>query len=184
MPNIESKKSIARMSKNTLFKELQKQDPEELLRLLKEVSKRFALAKTYLQLEFGIAAEETLEKYKRQLKKEYFPETRPGKARGTRANKILKEFDNLVAFPEDSLELRFYQLQLASEYFRLFSIVKEAFVNNLIQNWTLFCQLVQKHDAWDNYEERLQKLIEENFGKSLIRRSLKEILHRRGDNIW
>lgn len=168
------------MTKNNLLKELQKQDPEELLRLLAEVAKRFPIAKTYLQLEFGMGSEEILQKYKKQLMKEYFPGSRPGKARGSRANKILKEFDNLVAFPEDSLELRFYQLELVGEYYCYYGYNTDPFINNLTQNWTLFCKLIRKHQAWESYEDKLEQLLDEKFSHSSLGRNLRLILEKRG----
>lgn len=147
------------MAKTTLKKELEKQDPEELLRLLTEVARRFPVANMYLTMEFGLESEKILEKYRKELKKEYFPTRGYGKARSSKVNRIIKEFCQVAAFQEDVLEMRWYQLQLALEYYMTYSRDYEPFLNNLFKNWEAFWILARKEGWWSQYEEKLEAFV-------------------------
>ena len=106
------------MAKKSLVKELEKQDPEELLRLLTEVTRRFPVAKMYLTMEFGLEGTTIVEKYQREIYKEYFPKRGTGKARSSKVNKILKEFSLISAFREDLVDMYWFQVKNAISYYQ------------------------------------------------------------------
>ena len=123
------------MAKRSLIKELEKQESEELLRLLEEVSRRFPVAEMYLRMEFGFEAEPILEKYRKALTKEYFPSRGRGKARVSRADRILKEFALVSAFPDDLMDMHWFQLHLAIRYHLVFGHDYEPFIKGIHRNW-------------------------------------------------
>jgi hypothetical protein len=170
------------MAKTSLKKELEKQDPEELLRLLTEVARRFPVANMYLTMEFGLENEKILEKYKKELKKEYFPTRGHGKARSSKVNRILKEFCLVAAFQEDVLEMRWYQLQLAIEYYISYGHDYEPFLNNLCKNWETFWVLARKEGWWSQYETKFDEVVPARWKGKFLFQTLDKLKERA--SVW
>lgn len=161
--------------KTKLTKELEKQDPEELLRLIREMARRFPIANMYLSMEFGIDSEAILVKYKKQLDKEYFPTRGHGKARSSRANRILKEFDKLAAFAQDAADLRFYQIELAAQYQKSHDYYYEPFIQNIYSNWQTLTVLLHKQGLLADFQDRVELLLGKTLKGTFIQENLQEI---------
>jgi len=161
--------------KTKLTKELEKQDPEELLRLIREMARRFPIANMYLSMEFGIDSDAILLKYKKQLDKEYFPTRGHGKARSSKANRILKEFDKLAAFAQDAAELRFYQIELATQFQKSYDYYYEPFIQNIYANWHTLTVLLHKQGLVDDFQERVNLLLNKTLKGTFFQESLLEI---------
>jgi hypothetical protein len=163
------------MAKRQLQKELEKQDKEELLRLLLEISTRFSVANMYLNMEFGLESESIIEKYKKALTKEYYPARGHGKARSSRANKILKEFYQITAFKEDMVEMAWFQIALAIQYFHDYRPENIPFHTNLIKNWAKFLEMAKSEGLLPNYEEKIKLIFESRIQNSVLGTELKKI---------
>ena len=153
------------MAKKQLVKELEKQDKEELIRLLGEMAKRFPIANMYLTMEFGFESAGIIEKYKKALEKEYFPTRGHGKARSSRVNKILKEFAQIAAFKEDILEMQWYQIERAVVYYQAYHYEYEPFINNLLKNWTTFLSAARSENSLFQFQERIEIMFSDHFKK-------------------
>lgn len=160
------------MAKKGLLKELEKQEPEELLRLLGELSARFPVADMYLRMEFGFEAEPIIEKYRKSLLKEYFPSRGRGKARVSRAEKILKEFALVSAFPEDLLEMYWFQLEQALRYHGTYAHDYEPFIKGIFRTWEKILNFSEAGSDKDSCAEKLRKIYP-SAGSRLL---LKELL--------
>lgn len=168
--------------KQKLSKELEKQDPEELLRLIREMARRFPIANMYLSMEFGIDSEAILLKYKKQLDKEYFPGRGYGKARSSKASRILKEFDKLAAFPQDIAELRLYQIELAAQFHKAHDYFQETFIQNLYANWHHFTSLLHKHGLVEDFQNRVDILLDKTLKGTFIQEAFLEIWNEKSDD--
>jgi hypothetical protein len=164
------------MAKRQLIKELEKQDKEELVRILTEMSRRFPIANMYLTMEFGFESAGIIEKYKKAIRKEYFPTRGYGKARSSKVAKILKEFTQIAAFQEDVVELMWYQIENAIDYYKLFGSEYEPFLNNLLKNWKFFLEKARKEGLMPLYSEKADALFTERFKKSWLATQLIFIL--------
>jgi len=151
------------MAKKQLVKELEKQDKEELVRILGEMAKRFPIANMYLTMEFGFESAGIIEKYKKAIEKEYFPNRGHGKARSSRVNKILKEFAQIAAFKDDILEMQWYQIQRAVTYYQAYHHEYEPFINNLLKNWTVFLSATKSENSLSHFEKRIEDLFTDHF---------------------
>jgi len=147
------------MAKKSLFRELEKQEPEELLRLLEEVSKRFPVAEMYLRMEFGFEPEPIIEKYRKALTKEYFPTRGRGKARVSRSEKILKEFALVSAFPEDLLEMQWFHLNLSLRYHFAFGHEYEPFIRGIFRTWEKILDQSREMGQLATCAEKLEAMI-------------------------
>jgi len=154
--------------KTKLSKELEKQDGEELLRLVKELARRFPVASMYLTMEFGLDSQPIIDKYKKQIYKEYFPTRGHGKARSSRVNKILKEFTQVAAFQEDVLDIRLYQVELAVEYYRSYVYDYEPFITNLFKNWSTLIGMLHKEGLVGDYNERVGRMFNDKFVRYFV----------------
>ena len=170
------------MAKKQLIKELEKQDKEELVRLLAEMSKRFPVANMYLTMEFGFENAGIIEKYKKALEKEYFPARGHGKARSSRINKILKEFTQIAAFKDDILEMKWYQIERAVVYYRSYHYEYEPFINNLIKNWSAFLSAAKSENSLSQFEKRIQNLFTDGFKKFWLYEKFWEIYNQPEDS--
>ena len=144
-----------------------------MLRLLKEMAKRFPIAQMYLNMEFGFENQVIVEKYKKALIKEYFPTRGHGKARSSKVNQMLKEFTQIAAFQEDVLEIYFFQVELAVQYYRAYLYEYMPFLNQIYKNWTFIIKLAHQGGWADTYQPRVDKMLDENFirydlGESMI----------------
>jgi len=164
------------MAKNTLQKELEKQDPEELLRLLSEISRRFPVAKMYLTMEFGLEGTAIIEKYKKEITNEYFPTRGTGKARSSRITKILKEFALISAFKEDLVEMYWFQVKSAIGYYQNYQYEYDPFRKNLLKNWKIFIDLAREERSLDSYLPRMEEFFTERFKRYWLYDELMQIL--------
>jgi len=162
------------VAKKVLSKELEKQEPEELLRLLNEISKRFPVAKMYLTMEFGFDGIVIIEKYKKLIEKEYFPSRGHGKARSSKVTKILKEFNQIAAFREDVLDMQLYQIERAVVYYQAYRHEYEPFINNLIKNWSAFLSAASKEGFLFQYQERIEKMFTDRFKKFWLQKEMED----------
>ena len=163
------------MAKKILSKELAKQEPEELLRLLDELSRRFPVARMYLNMEFGLEAESIVEKYRKALQKEYFPTRGRGRARISRSDKILKEFGMISAFSEDLLEMNWFQVELAIRYHLHYMYEYEPFMKGLLRNWKTTVQLARETGSLPDYMNKLETIFPGEFRTYYLHRLLKDI---------
>jgi hypothetical protein len=118
---------------------------------------------------------EIIEKYKKALEKEYFPTRGHGKARSSRVNKILKEFAQIAAFKEDILEMQWYQIERAVVYYQAYHHEYEAFINNLLKNWTTFLSAARSENILPQFEERIKIMFSDHFKKFWLYGRLWEI---------
>lgn len=165
------------MAKKSLVKELEKQDPEELLRLLTEVTRRFPVAKMYLTMEFGLEGTSIVEKYQREIYKEYFPKRGTGKARSSKVNKILKEFSLISAFREDLVEMYWFQVKHAISYYQTYVHDYEPFLNNLFKNWKIFLDMAREEGLLSTYEPQMDALFSDRFKRYWLYAQLMDILN-------
>ena len=163
------------MAKKQLVKELEKQDKQELVRILGEMAKRFPVANMYLTMEFGFESAGIIEKYKKAIEKEYFPSRGHGKARSSRVNKILKEFTLIAAFKEDIFEMQWFQIQRAVIYYQSYHHEYEPFINNLLKNWVTFLSAAKSENNLSQFEKRIEELFSDNFRKFWLSGKLRKI---------
>jgi hypothetical protein len=123
-------------------------------------------------MEFGFEPEPILEKYRKALTKEYFPTRGRGKARVSRAEKILKEFALVSAFPEDLLEMHWFQLKLAIRYYFANDYQYEPFLRGIFRAWEKILNLSRENNAWGNAHEMLASQFPEWAKKSGLHRAL------------
>lgn len=161
--------------KSKLLKELDKQDKEELLRLLKEISRRFPLAKMYLNMEFGIDSLPIIEKYKKLIDKEYFPARGQGKARSSKVNRTIKEFTRLVVFPEDLADIRLHQVEQAVRFMEIHNHQSEVFLSNLQSQWMETAQYLHKQDLTSSFSDRIETLLHGVWHLKKMQRKFNEI---------
>lgn len=158
-----------------LRKELEKQDTEELVRLIAEMSERFPIARMYLTMEFGFESSGIIEKYRKAIHREYFPGRGKGKARSSRVNKMLKEFFQIAAFQEERIEMRLYALENMVEYYRLYIHDYEPFLKNLFRHWLAYLQGAQAEGLFETHADRLNKMMTEKFKQYGVGQKMVEI---------
>ena len=90
--------------------------------------------------------------------------------------KILKEFTQIAAFQEDVVELMWYQIENAIDYYKLFGSEYEPFLNNLLKNWKFFLEKARKEGLMPLYSEKVDALFTERFKKSWLATQLIFIL--------
>jgi hypothetical protein len=160
------------MAKKSLPKELEKQDTEELLRLLNEVARRFPVAKMYLTMEFGLESTSIIGKYKKEITKEYFPTRGYGKARSSKVAKILKEFSLISAFKEDLVDMYWFQIKLAIKFHHTYDYFYEPFMNSLVKNWVKFLELAREQALMETYLPLFEAEFNEKKRKDFLYRLL------------
>lgn len=161
--------------KSKLLKELDKQDKEELLRLLKGLSRRFPLAKMYLNMEFGIDTLPIIEKYKKLIDKEYFPSRGNGKARSSKVNRTIKEFSRLVVFPEDLADIRLHQVEQAVRFMEAHHYQSDVFLSNLQTQWGETAQYLHKHDLASSFSDRIENLLRGTWRSKKMQKTFNDI---------
>jgi hypothetical protein len=129
----------------------------------------------YLTMEFGLENESILEKYRKEIRKEYFPNRGRGKARSSRIQRILKEFCLVSAFQEDVLAMYGYQLQMAVEYYRQYDYDYPPFLNNLFKNWKIYLDLLREQGKWEELETEMKDVFNPRFKRTWLYDRLMEI---------
>ena len=145
-----------------LTKYLNQLSKEELIKEVEKLNSKFANVKEYYESELSEDNSALIAKYKKAIKKEFFPSDKSGvscEARSSVLRKIISDFSKISVFEVDLIELILYRVEMAIEYTAEYGDVDEQFYTSAENYFAKACVLIAKNKMENTYEERCMKMI-------------------------
>lgn len=137
---------------------LQSLTEEELRDELHLLYKRFPQLREYYAVELSERPGEVLDKYKRKLRRAFFPTRGRGKRGRSQSRTILRDFRAINDRSRDLTELYFYRAELLAEYAVTHRRDSDAFLNSVTTAFTEACSLAHEHVLLDEFRPGAEAL--------------------------
>lgn len=129
----------------------------ELREELETLYQRFAVLREYYRMELG-DSKVLVDKYKREMRKSFFPVRGRGKRGRSASRKIIKAFAEISIHPKDLVELHFYRAELMAEYIGSMRIDSDAFHDSTVKEYEEACGMAEREVLLDSYAEGARQL--------------------------
>ncbi|THH39950.1 DUF6155 family protein [Neolewinella litorea] len=123
---------------------------EELREELERLYGRFPVLREYYQMELT-DPKKVVDKYKKELRKSFFPSRGRGKRGRSVSRKIIKKFSEVSIHPKDLVELYFYRAELMAEYIGAQRIDSEAYHDSTVKAFEEACELADREVLLDYF---------------------------------
>ncbi len=134
-------------------------DEAELREELETLYQRFAVLREYYRMELG-DPKGLLDKYKRDMRKTFFPTRGKGKRGRSASRRIIKAFAEISVRPKDLVELHFYRAELMTEYIGARCIDSNPFHDSTVKAYEEACALAEREVLLDYYADGARRLAE------------------------
>ncbi len=134
---------------------------DELVQEIIKLHSKFDNVKEYYQSEL-LADSSVLDKYKKQITKEFFPygvSGRPGDARAAILRKMISDFTKVAVFEVDVIELILHRVEMAVAFTAAYGDIDMPFYTAAENNFDKVCTLIVKNKLIDKYNERCANMI-------------------------
>ncbi|MEM9929484.1 MAG: DUF6155 family protein [Bacteroidota bacterium] len=140
-----------------LLKEL---DDDELREELQNLYDRFPVIREYYKLELSANTTKVLEKYKKDVRKAFFPSRgwRMSRRGRSNSNKIIKAFSEVSIHSRDLVELMFYRVEVMIEAIAHFRVDNESFHDSTVKSFAKAMALAQKEMLLDSFRPQIATL--------------------------
>ncbi|MEL7160084.1 MAG: DUF6155 family protein [Bacteroidota bacterium] len=141
-----------------LLKELEEAELREELRMLYD---RFPAVKEYYRLELSANTAAVLDKYKKLVRKAFFPGRgrRMGKRGRSNSKKVLKDFSQVSIHSRDLVELHFYRVRVMLEAANHYYVDNEGFHKSIVSSYQQACRLAEQEVLLDGFRDTARELI-------------------------
>jgi hypothetical protein len=141
-----------------LLKEL---DDDDLREEMKSLYDRFPVIREYYKLELSNNTSKVLDKYKKDVRKAFFPGRGYRVARRGRSNsnKIIKSFTEVSIHARDLIELHFYRVEVMIEAISYFNIDNDAFHESAVKSFAKSMNLASKELLLESFRPTIDRLV-------------------------
>lgn len=130
-----------------------------------ELFKLFPGVKEYYKVKLDPAGEKDIvEKYKKIIKDEFFPDRGFGKLRYSIMKKALDDFRKISRSPENIAELMISHTEYGVEFTNEYGDIDERFYNNIEGMYEKALQFIFKEHLDKQYSDRLRRIMEDGGG--------------------
>lgn len=151
-----------RVMKKDFLRLLRELDEDELREELRGLYERFPVLREYYRLELGASTAPVLDRYRKQIRKAFFPARGHRVARRGRSEskKILKAFAEISIHPRDLVELYFYRVEVMVDAIDHFRIDREPFYKSVVSAYEAALGLAEAEVLVDSFRERINRLVD------------------------
>lgn len=144
-----------------LLKELEE---DELREELQNLYDRFPVLREYYKLELSANTGKVLEKYKKDVRKAFFPSRgwRMSRRGRSNSNKIIKAFSEVSIHSRDLVELMLYRVEVMTEAIDHFRVDNESFHDSTVKSFAKALALARKEVLLDAFRPKMEQLAQ-NF---------------------
>lgn len=131
----------------------------ELKQEIIELFKLFPTIKEYYSLKVKLDGEdEVLEKYKKKVKDEFFPDKGFGKLRLSDAKKAISDFKKISKSPKNIADLMVSYVEYGVEFTNEYGDINEAFYYSIEKMYLDAMDYISNNGLGDYFEKRLSKI--------------------------
>lgn len=131
----------------------------ELRDELQRLYARFPVLREYYRMELG-DPKLIVDKYKRDLRKAFFPARGKGKRGRSQSRKIIRSFAEISIHPKDLVELHFYRAELMAEYIAARRLDSEAYHESTVKAFADACEMADREVLLDFFGAGARQLTE------------------------
>jgi hypothetical protein len=151
---------MAKLTAKQLEKHLNARSHDDLVIDILELFKRLDAAKDFYQLRLSSAPdEEVLERYKAQIKKEFFPARGFGRGRISIAKKPVSDYAKVSYSAVGQADMMLYYVEMGVEYTNAYGDIDEPFYNSMESMYERACKWIAKHGLLDEFSGRCLKIV-------------------------
>ncbi|MBC2705126.1 DUF6155 family protein [Desulfobacula sp.] len=153
------------MNIRELEKHLAELTKKELISEISFLFKMNSFSKDYLSLKFSQGLKRSiLEKYKQQVKNEFYPQRGEPKLRLSIAKKAVSEFKKVSKSQNDIADIMMFYVENGVEFTCDYGDIDERFYNSMESMFESILKFVQKHNLGKNFQTRCKKIVDDTDG--------------------
>jgi hypothetical protein len=135
----------------------------DLIREIINLSQNIPIVREYYSNLLG-NSQNILEKFKKQIKREYFPSRGFGNARAGVVRKILSDFKKVSKSNRDFIELLVFHVEQGVKYTNEYGDVDERFYSSVVSSFDSAMKLIKKEKIFQDYRDRCLKIAKDTDG--------------------
>lgn len=152
---------MAKCKLTDLKRYLSNKNDSELKDEILELFKLYPNIKDYYSVKINSGnEEELLQKYKKIVKNEFFPDRGFGKLRFAILKQAISDFIKISRIPSNVADLLVYYVELGVDYTDSFGYMDDRFYNNLISVYEKALDYVSKEGLEEIFRERLREIMD------------------------
>lgn len=149
------------MSKAKLKKHLASLPKEQVIDVLLELYDARKEAKDYLEFYLAPNSTAELEKRKKEIKKEFFPERGfSEKPSFIKCRRVISDFQKMHSSPADVADLMLFYIEQGCEYTITYGDMWEQYYDTLERNFAKAIDFIFLNQLLANYTERIERIIQ------------------------
>jgi hypothetical protein len=156
---------MAKLTPKQLEKHLNARSHDDLVIDILEMFKRIDAVRDFYQLRLdGGPVEDVLERYKAQIKREFFPARGFGEGRISIAKKPVSEYAKVAHSAEGLADLMLYYVEMGVQYTNTYGDIDEPFYNSIERMYERACKLILKEEMTEKFAGRCEKIVKDTRG--------------------
>ena len=153
------------MNIRELKKHLAELTKKELINEISFLFKMNSFSKDYLSSKFSSSLEHSiLEKYKQQVKNEFYPQRGEPKLRLSIAKKTVSEFKKITKSQTDIADIMTFYVENGVEFTCDYGDIDERFYNSMESMFESTLKFIQKHNLGKDFNFRCKKIVDDTDG--------------------
>lgn len=148
------------MSKRDLKKELNVLSKEEIINVVLELYDARKEAKEWLGFFINPNEDREVEKYKKIIRNEFFPDRGEGKCRFSVCRKAISDFKKLKPSPDKLADLMIFYIEVGVQMTIQYGDMWEQYYTALENNFDKAVVFIAQNGLTDQYKTRIEKLME------------------------
>ena len=156
---------MSKISVRDLKRYLKQRTHDELVADIATLFKKFDAVKEYYQIQLDeTSTEEIVDRYKADIKQEFFPARGYGQARLSVARKAITDCKKVVASHQYIAELMLYYVEMGVAFTDAYGDINEPFYNSMESMYERAVKLIAEHNLQDQFEVRCKKILRQTAG--------------------
>lgn len=160
--------------KRELTKYLDHLEEEELRQEILELYQKLPVVREYYQMELGENTRPLVEKYKKDIRKTFFPARGRGRRGRSESRKVIRTFTKISIHQKDLVELFFYRVSVMVDYLAAHRLENESFHASIVTSFAEACRMAQREILTDYFRETAREIATKHesskrlYGHSLL----------------
>ncbi|MFC1960200.1 DUF6155 family protein [Chloroflexota bacterium] len=156
---------MSKISVRDLKQYLNQRTHDELANDIAILFKKFDVVKDYYRIQLDeTSTEEIVDRYKADIKREFFPARGFGKARLSVARKAITDCKKVVTSHQDIADLMLYYVEMGVTFTAAYGDINEPFYHSMESMYERVTKLIVEHNMQDQFEVRCKKILRKTAG--------------------
>jgi hypothetical protein len=155
---------MAKLTKKTLLKHLNKSDKEDIIQEIVTLFDKFKNVKEFYQAELSDEVNPVLEKYKRKIAEAYSKSNPKEKTTNANLNRAIKEFKKISIYDRELADLILYRVECGVSAIKKNNKRTPTFYNCILTSFKDALKLIVAGNSMDEFKPRIEKVLKNAVG--------------------